>query len=71
MDRATRRVTLELHNGEGPPEGVAYDEAGARRQFTGWLGLIGALCALLSGDGPRSPQTEMEDEDVDHPTHRA
>ena len=71
MDRTTRRVSLELRNQEGPPAGVAYGEEGARRDFSGWLGLISALDALLDGDGPRAPQTEMEDEDVDHPTHRA
>lgn len=71
MDRTTRRVSLELHDDGGPPAGVAYGEGGARREFSGWLGLICALDGLLCGDGPRADRNEMEDEDVDHPTHRA
>ncbi len=71
MDRTTRRVSLELRTDGGTPAGVAYGEEGDRREFSGWLGLISALDALLDGDGPHAPQTEMEDEDVDHPTHRA
>jgi hypothetical protein len=68
MHRPTRRVSLELRTREGPPAGVARGEDGEPREFSGWLGLICALDGLLSGHTPR---TEMEDEDVDHTTHRA
>jgi hypothetical protein len=71
MDRRTRRVSIELHGEGSPPVGVAYGEGGARRAFDGWLGLIFALGELLGGDGPRGDRNEMEDEDVDHTTHRA
>jgi hypothetical protein len=71
MDRTTRRVSLELRTDQGTPAGVAFGEEGARREFSGWLGLITALAALLDGDGPHAPQTEMEEEDVDHTTHHA
>lgn len=71
MNRTTRRVSLELRTDGGTPAGVAYGEAGERREFSGWLGLISALDALLDGAVPRAPETQMEDEDVDHPTHRA
>lgn len=71
MGRTTRRVILELHDDGGPPEGVAYGEGGVRRPFAGWLGLIFALDALVHAGGPHAHRNEMEDEDVDHPTHRA
>lgn len=72
MDRTTRRLSLELDTHEGPPTGVARGEDGERREFSGWLGLISALDGLLAGDGrTTTPRTDLEDEDVDHPTHRA
>jgi hypothetical protein len=71
MGRTTRRVILELHDDGGLPEGVAYREGGARRPFAGWLGLICALDALVHAGGPHAHRNEMEDEDVDDPTHRA
>ncbi len=70
MDRTTRRVSLELRTEDGPPAGVAYGDAGARREFCGWLGLICALDALLSPGGPPLHPLELEEEDVDHPPHR-
>ena len=70
MESTTRRVSLELRNHEGPPTGVAYATAGERHEFSGWLGLICALDALLRADGSHAHHTEMEDQDVDHPTHR-
>ena len=71
MDRTTRHVSLELRTHEGPPAGVAHGEDGERREFSGWLGLICALDGLLGGGDRHTPRTEMEDEDVDHTTHRA
>ena len=58
MDRTTRRVSLELRTEGGTPAGVAYGEEGDRREFSGWLGLISALDALLDGDGPPAPQRD-------------
>mgnify|MGYP000733268166 CR=1 FL=1 len=71
MHRPTRRVSLELSTREGPPAGVARGEDGEPREFSGWLGLICALDGLLSDGRRHTPRTEMEDEDVDHTTHRA
>lgn len=70
MDRSTRRVSLELHADEGPPAGVALGDDGSRREFSGWLGLICALDALLQPDRPPIQLHKTEEQDVDHPTHR-
>lgn len=70
MDRTPRRVSLELRTGDGPPAGVALGDDGSRREFSGWLGLICALDALLQPDRPPMRLLESEEQDVDHPTHR-
>ena len=61
MDRTTRRVSLELRTEDGPPAGVAHGDDGARREFCGWLGLICALDALLSPDGPPCTRSNREE----------
>jgi FAD/FMN-containing dehydrogenase len=65
MSRTTRRVSLELRDGGGPPAGVAHDERGDRREFSGWLGLICALDALLGGG-----MTSRDTEDLEMSTTR-
>ena len=41
-------VTLQLETAGDCPTGSATDAAGAQREFSGWLGLISAVEALLS-----------------------
>ena len=40
-------VTLPLESAGDCPTGSAIDAAGAQREFSGWLGLISAVEALL------------------------
>ena len=51
--RSPRRLLLEVRFDAQPIEGHLYDrdaESGARRRFSGWLGLIAALEAARSED---------------------
>ena len=41
-------VTLQLERAGDSITGSAIDAAGARREFSGWLGLISTVDALLS-----------------------
>jgi hypothetical protein len=41
-------VTLRLETAGDSLTGSAIDAAGARKEFSGWLGLVSALEALLS-----------------------
>jgi hypothetical protein len=43
-------VTLELDPSSDPIRGIARDEHGAERPFTGWLGLARALEAALEAE---------------------
>jgi hypothetical protein len=49
-------VTLELSVAGDSLTGHASDEAGGRRDFSGWLGLISALEALLSASSSEAPR---------------
>ena len=42
-NRHTRTVTLEIDSTSDPIRGVARDELGAERPFSGWIGLAAAL----------------------------
>ena len=42
------RVELSVRRVDGSLQGCARDHAGHTREFTGWLGLLGALEALLA-----------------------
>jgi hypothetical protein len=50
-------VTLQLDAGGDSLSGFASDAAGGRKEFSGWLGLISALEALLS-NAPGEPHKE-------------
>jgi hypothetical protein len=42
-----RSIELSVQRVDGSLHGCARDRAGHTREFTGWLGLVGALEALL------------------------
>jgi hypothetical protein len=49
------RITLELEPAEGPPAGRA-SAGGSAQEFSGWLGLMSAIDALVvEADPPASP----------------
>lgn len=43
-----RRIELSVRRVDGSLQGSARDDAGHTREFTGWLGLLGTLEALLA-----------------------
>ena len=45
-------LTLELDSADDSLSGYASDAEGSRRDFSGWLGLISALEALIALDSP-------------------
>lgn len=50
--RRTRTVTLEVDPTSDPIQGIARDERGAERTFSGWVGLAAALEHALELDAP-------------------
>jgi hypothetical protein len=50
MDGETTTIRLELRLEEGSLSGSASNGAGPSREFSGWLGLLAAIDALLSSD---------------------
>jgi hypothetical protein len=46
----TAVIGLELYLDDDTLTGGACDDAGAAREFVGWLGLVGAIDALLAAD---------------------
>lgn len=50
--RNTRTVTLEVDPTSDPIQGIARDERGAERSFSGWVGLAAALEHALELDSP-------------------
>jgi hypothetical protein len=40
-------IRLELHLADGSLTGRASDGAGAAKEFTGWMGLVAAIDALV------------------------
>ncbi len=57
MDEHATRILLELDGVDEPIRGRARADDGTLREFVGWLGLIGALEALL----PAAPQRTEPD----------
>jgi hypothetical protein len=45
-------ISLELQVDEDPFAGRATTDSGRQRDFTGWIGLLGAIDALLSLESP-------------------
>ncbi|HEX2233787.1 MAG TPA: hypothetical protein VHG69_10535 [Thermoleophilaceae bacterium] len=50
MQTRTAAISLELSLDGDSVSGHASDEAGARREFSGWLGLMSAIEALIPTD---------------------
>ena len=46
--QSTTAISLELNLDGEALSGLATDGNGARREFTGWIGLIAALEALIT-----------------------
>lgn len=64
MAETSRRIGLEVDEGQGPLHGRLADEGGPVHEFDGWLGLLTALGHLLDapqpGGAPSPPSTQPE-----------
>lgn len=62
MENRQINLNLELVLNSGQLSGRVHEDDGAERAFSGWLGLIGAIDALVGDDvaGPlnRNPNTK-------------
>ena len=61
MNETTTQITLELELDGETVSGHTVDAEGRRRPFSGWIGLMGVLDALLDrarGDGRRDPENQ-------------
>ena len=50
VNSTTTTITLELALDGDTVRGHAVDADGVRREFSGWIGLMGVLDALLQGE---------------------
>ena len=50
MQTKTAAISLELSLEGDSLTGLASDEAGTRKEFSGWLGLVSAIEALITPD---------------------
>lgn len=50
MESTKVNLNLELELADGRLSGLATESGGDRRSFTGWLGMIGAIDAILGED---------------------
>ena len=60
--RQTRTVTLEVDSFSNPIRGIARDELGVERPFTGWIGLASALEHTLDIRDRNQNETALDDE---------
>lgn len=51
------RIELSVRRVDGSLQGCARDHAGHTREFTGWLGLLGTLEALLAEPAAKTEDT--------------
>ena len=62
VNSTTTQITLELELDGDSVSGHTVDAEGARREFRGWIGLMGVLDALLDrarmAPAPTTPQGE-------------
>jgi hypothetical protein len=56
MQTKTAAISLELNLDGDSLSGRASDEAGTRREFSGWLGLMSAIEALIAMDSEGDDQ---------------
>jgi hypothetical protein len=59
MERTKFIVRLELTVEDGYISGRATDGDGAGREFTGWVGLTGAIDALVAEAAERLPEAHL------------
>lgn len=57
MESTKVNLNLELELADGRISGLAGENGGEKRSFSGWLGLIGAIDALLGEEAP-APQND-------------
>ena len=57
MER-TLTITLEVEVAGESLTGHATDDTGARRSFSGWLGLVTAIDKLVDGVPPAEPRDD-------------
>jgi hypothetical protein len=62
MDRTRLTLTVELELDDDAFSGCASDDAGARRQFSGWLGLIASIDDMIAAATERSRE-QRDDRD--------
>ena len=66
MTRTKFIVRLELEAEDGFISGRAIDGDGASRDFTGWVGLTGAIDALVTDAAERPPETFTDRKERTH-----
>ena len=55
MTTPTLKISLELDVAEDTMTGLATDGNGGRREFSGWLGLLAAIDALIEKNTHHGP----------------
>jgi hypothetical protein len=65
VNATTTQITLELELDGDTVSGTTVDSRGTRREFSGWIGLMGVLDALLDEARTASPATPPQGENDD------
>jgi hypothetical protein len=55
VDGSHSTIRIDLERKGDSPQGRITDETGTTKSFVGWLGLVAALDALVSGTPPTEP----------------
>jgi hypothetical protein len=69
MESATKTIILELRVDDGHLTGRATNVHGTRRDFDGWLGLIGAIDSSTGFDARGTTPQNNDIEEI-HSAHR-
>lgn len=65
VNATTIEITLELELDGENVAGTATDANGARRPFSGWIGLMGVVDSLLDGARNTSPGNDVKEGEND------
>lgn len=68
MDRTTLTLTVEIELDEDAFRGIASDDRGASRQFSGWLGLIASIDDMIGSATAGSHDQETDQRGAEAPS---
>lgn len=68
MDRTTLTLTVEIELDDDAFKGVASDDHGTSRPFSGWLGLIASIDEMVGAASARSHDQQSDPRGAEAPS---